>query len=279
MNCGNGSTCALCQRTRPLRQSHIVPEFLHVQLYEDDIHRYSTYGHDGKPKAGFLQKGERERLLCHECEQRFCVYETWAADFYRGAIAAFSDTTRPEIPFGKSLKFTRIGADGKPTTTPVPRMLHTEGFDYAKAKLFLLSLLWRMGISELHFFSGITLGHHERKIRKMLLSEDPGKAEVYACQLRIIEFNGRPVTDCQMAPRQYDHLGKKRCKFFSTGFRFDFTVNNHPPDPESLELFCVKPASSYVCWIDSILMHPDLQEELVRLGRSMNWVEAKQGAN
>jgi hypothetical protein len=256
---------------RPLRLSHIVPEFLHSPLYEEN-HSFNTYGHEGRPKAGFMRKGEREALLCEKCERRFSVYEGWASDFYKGALAAFADTTRTEIRFGKTLKFTRIDEHGQPTTSPVPRILHIEGFDYVKMKLFLLSLLWRMGVSRLHFFGEITLGFHEKRIRKMLLNDDPGKAEVYACQLRLIQLDSRLVTDCQIRPIQYDHLGKKRCKFFSTGFRFDFTVNHHSPDPESLELFCVKPSSEYNCWVDSMLTHPDLGEELVRLGRNLNWV-------
>src|SRR5258706_11334373 len=32
--------CALCQKTRPLKNSHIVPEFLHGPLY-DENHRRS----------------------------------------------------------------------------------------------------------------------------------------------------------------------------------------------------------------------------------------------
>lgn len=270
MSADNQQTCALCQQVRPLKLSHIVPEFLHGPLYEEN-HSFNTYGHEGRPKAGYMRKGERQDLLCGECEGRFSVHEGWASDFYKGALSAFADTTRAEVCFGKTLKFTRIDASGQPTTLPVPRILKIEGFDYVKMKLFLLSLLWRMGVSRLHFFEEITLGHHEKRIRKMLLDGDPGKAEVYACQLRLIELNGRLVTDCQIQPKQYDHLGKKRCKFFSTGFKFDFTVNNHPPDPESLKLFCVKPSSEYSLWIDSILTHQDLREDLVRLGRNMNW--------
>jgi hypothetical protein len=131
-------------------------------------------------------------------------------------------------------------------------------------------------VSRLHFFKGVTLGFHEKRIRKMLLNGDPGEPEIYACQLRLIELEGKLLTDCQIQPRQVDYVGKKRCRFFSTGFRFDFTVSNHPPDPESLELFCVKPSPHYACWVDSLLTHPDLKQELVRFGVSMNWVEAKQ---
>jgi hypothetical protein len=265
-------SCALCQQVRPLRDSHIIPEFLHGPLY-DEKHRFNTYGLDGRPATGLEQKGERERLLCDECEQRFCGYERWASDFYRGAIAAFDQVAHSVFTLGKAMRFIRIDAEGKPTTSAVPKIINVEGFDYTKMKLFLLSLLWRMGVSKLHFFSGVTLGFHEKRIRKMLLNGDPGATDQYACQLRLIELEGKLVTDYQSQPRQYDWFGKKRCRFFSTGFRFDFTVSNHPVDEQSMELFCVKPQSHYPCWVDSLRTHPDLANELIRFGTEMKWIE------
>ena len=267
--------CALCQQPRTLRESHIIPEFLHGPLYEENLCSFNTYGHEGRPKVGFMRKGERERLLCDECEKRFSVYEGWASDFYKGAIVAFSDTTRSEIPFGKRLHFTRIDSNGNPTKSGVPRKLKVEGFDYKILKLFLLSLLWRMGVSQLHFFSGVTLGHQEKRLRRMLLENDPGSAERYACQMRLIELEGKLVTDYQSQPHQYDHRGKKCCRLFSTGFRFDFMASNHPADDYDVDHYCVKPQPHYECWVDSIRTHPDLANELIKLGNDMKWTEAK----
>jgi hypothetical protein len=119
-------TCALCQQNLLLRESHIIPEFLHRTLY-DDIHRFNTFGLEGSPEVGLAQKGERESLLCDKCEQRFADYERHAAVFYHGAIKAFSDTNTSELKYGKSLKFTRRGKDGKPTTAAVPTLLQVEG--------------------------------------------------------------------------------------------------------------------------------------------------------
>ena len=156
----------------------------------------------------------------------------------------------------------------------MPRKLIIEGFDYAKMKLFLLSLLWRMGVSQLHFFSGITLGHQEKRLRRMLLDNDPGSAERYACQLRLIELEGKLVADYQSQPRQYDYCGRKCCRLFSTGFRFDFMASNHPADDYDVDRYCVKPQPRYECWVDSILTHPDLAGELMKFGKDMKRTEA-----
>jgi hypothetical protein len=260
--------CALCHQVRPLRDSHIIPEFLHHPLY-DEKHRFHTYGQDGLPVIGLEQKGQREHLLCDECEQRFCRYERWASLFFQGAIVAFTDTTRSEISLGSALRFTRIDKEGTPTTSPLPSRLNIDGFDYVKMKLFLLSILWRIGVSQLYFFSGVTLGFHEQRIRKMLLKDDPGSADQYACQMRLIELKGQLVTDYQSQPRQYTHFGRKCCRFYSTGIRFDFMVSNHRADPESVQRFCVKPESKYVFWIDSLHSHPDLVAELIKFDRDM----------
>jgi hypothetical protein len=151
-----------------------------------------------------------------------------------------------------------------------------EGFDYVRMKLFLLSLLWRMGVSQPYFFNEVKLGFHEKRIRRMLLADDPGSADQYACQFRLIELEGQLLTDYQSRPRQYTHNGRKCCRFYSTGIRFDFMVSNHPADPESMELFCVKPRSQYVCWIDSVRTHPDLVAELIKFGGDMKWIQANQ---
>src|SRR6185295_13125540 len=89
-------TCALCKRVCALRNSHIVPEFLHSPLY-DGKHRFHTYGLHGTPVTGMQQSGQRERLLCDNCEQRFSVNERWASDFYRGSISAFGQPTLPVL--------------------------------------------------------------------------------------------------------------------------------------------------------------------------------------
>ena len=54
--------------------------------------------------------------------------------------------------------------------------------DFAKFKLFLLSLLWRASISSRPTFKEVRLGPlHEEKIRTMLLGDNPGGQLEYPC--------------------------------------------------------------------------------------------------
>src|SRR5438034_9908437 len=80
--------CALCHQNKPLRQSHIVPEFMYKPMY-DPLHRFEGLSLDVSEPPQIHQKGLREELLCQDCEQRFSRFEHHAAErFYRPAIAA-----------------------------------------------------------------------------------------------------------------------------------------------------------------------------------------------
>jgi hypothetical protein len=71
-----------------------------------------------------------------------------------------------------------------------------QDLDYHRLKLYLLSLLWRMGVSSLPEFQLIRLGPHEARIRDMLLGDDPGKSNDYGCILQVVTDGGTriPVT-------------------------------------------------------------------------------------
>ncbi len=56
----------------------------------------------------------------------------------------------------------------------VPEGVVLKGLDYTKFKLFLLSILWRMGVSSLDAFVEVKRGsHHEEALRVALLNGDP----------------------------------------------------------------------------------------------------------
>jgi hypothetical protein len=138
--------CALCRDLADLRRSHIIPEFLHRPVYDDD-HSTQVIAY-GAERATTLRKGLRERLLCDRCEGQLQSYEDYFARAWRDH----------PILNGK--------LDGQDFT------LH--GLDYRKTKLFLLSILWRASVSTLPDFSQVSLGPHEDRIRVMLLRNDPG---------------------------------------------------------------------------------------------------------
>src|SRR5207244_6878533 len=53
-------------------------------------------------------------------------------------------------------------------------------FDYARLKLFVLSVLWRAAVSEIRFCSRVKLGPRLAPVRQMLEDSDPGSPSEFA---------------------------------------------------------------------------------------------------
>lgn len=145
-------TCKLCKKDRELKNSHIIPEFIYSALY-DDKHRFHVISVNEDEKEKLPQKGVRERLLCAECEQLLSRNERYVSLLLAGSYPV------------KSRKKGRI--------------IHLEGVDYSKFKLFSLSILWRAGVSSREVFSQVKLGPHEKILRQMVLASDPGEQHSY----------------------------------------------------------------------------------------------------
>lgn len=119
-----------------------------------------------------------EPLLCAECENRVARWEDYAA-------RVFNQKRKLDL-------------------TPLPQGLGyvIQDLDYHRLKLYLLSLLWRMGVSSLPEFRLVRLGPHEERIRGMLLADDPGKANDYGCILQVVTDGGTRV-QVTRAPDQH----------------------------------------------------------------------------
>jgi len=75
--------------------------------------------------------------------------------------------------------FVQAWRDNPALNAELPGDFTLTGLDYAKTKLFMLSILWRASVSVLPDFSAVKLGPHEERIRKMLLASDAGCPEDY----------------------------------------------------------------------------------------------------
>lgn len=164
------SKCALCHHTAPLMRSHILPKFTQrrLKLGGARVLRQDSATAPAVPVQDFA----REALLCAGCEQRLSRWEDYAA-------RVFNQQRKLDL-------------------TPLPQGLGyvIQDLDYHRLKLYLLSLLWRMGVSSLPEFRLVRLGPHEERIRAMLLAADPGRANDYGCILQVVTDRGNriPVT-------------------------------------------------------------------------------------
>lgn len=143
--------CALCRIDRTLKNSHIIPEFLHRPIY-DEKHRINLI-RPGSSRLQILQQGIRERLLCQECEERFQEFEDYFARYWYG---------------------------GRPfPDPPLPQEVLVTNLDYRRLKLFLLSIVWRASVAKTSAFRAAGLGPHEDRVRRLLLASDPGSPDCY----------------------------------------------------------------------------------------------------
>jgi hypothetical protein len=195
--------CRLCDGQKPLKESHIIPRFFYKPMeWKEKNFRYQTFGVDSN-RIITGQGGIKERLLCEDCEQKFSVLENYVHKTLYGGL---------ELAF----------------TTLSNRKWRVSGLDYNKLKLFQLSILWRASVSSQIFFKSVSLGKkHEFSIKKMLLDQDPGPPEKYACILVAIIFENDVINDLMLNPTYVKKGGHRIYRFVFGGFAWAYFVSSH----------------------------------------------------
>lgn len=192
--------CALCLESKPLQQSHIIPEFMYGPLY-DDKHRFNVLSVRAGERNRMEQKGARERLLCQGCEQHISKFERYAS-----------------LIIGGGDKGSTGSRDGN--------IVSVSGIDYAAFKLFLLSLIWRAGVARDSFFERVALGPHQERLRIMIRTSDPGPFDLYPCLLWGLNHEPGEVPGLMMQPSKDKVWGHTTYHFVLPGFKLVFFVSN-----------------------------------------------------
>ena len=180
--------CRLCHEEKSLRRSHIMPAFFrdnsglmyptgesrNLQPFTQLIHT-----HPGKrfvrKQVGYWEKrhGITEYLLCDDCEQYMSRLEDYAKRLFYGD----SNPIRFQLPLLENPRFS---------------------VDYAKLKLFQLSLLWRAAEAKGEFFAAVKVADfHRERLREMLLNKDPGHEDQYCCTLRRLVVSSPEILEAQ----------------------------------------------------------------------------------
>lgn len=231
-------TCRMCRQDKQLVRSHIIPEFMFAALY-DEKHRFHELKLDERNK--YRQKGFRESILCGECEQILSKYERYASLVLNGGarLSYYSEA-------GKAIR--------------------VEGIEYAKFKIFALSILWRAGISSLDIFSDVTLGSHEDVLRKIILEGEPGEPNVYSFLVCPIIHEGNVVDDLITQPSQKRMGGHTAYRFIFGGLAWVFIVSSHPAPKEIVNASISKCGNMTMifCHLNNIEFIIHIAQELVR---------------
>lgn len=194
--------CALCTQDKDLVASHIMPEFVHRPVY-DKKHRANRFRH-GDSRTELVQKGDRERLLCFDCDNRRI-----------GSLERY---------------FSQYWYHGNALPEQIPESgVSLSDLDYGLFKLFLLSLVWRASVSRSSSYKAADLGPHEDAIRRMLLSGDPGPPSKYCIYAGLIIDPGtRELWDeGLMAPVRLKVDGLWAYRIFFSGAAWTIVISQH----------------------------------------------------
>ena len=178
-------TCRLCHKDRMLRESHVIPKFLYLELKNS---KRQIMGVTGLGNKGWepVQDGAKEHLFCEDCEQHL--------------------NRELETPFRKFWQETSPLPD--PWADDSPRQLKV---DYNRFKLFHLSILFRASLCTLPMFSEVSLGPHEENIRKLVLNLDLTEAHMYpVAGYAIVHHKTRELIKMVSKPQAFK-LGGRRC--------------------------------------------------------------------
>ena len=195
--------CGLCLKDKPLRKSHIIPEFMYGALY-DDKHRYHVLSTRPEKASRREQKGHRERLLCGDCEQVLGRYEQYGSQVLNVGTPEFA------------VRYEQGG-------------MHISGIDYAKFRLFQLSILWRAGASSAAYFRAVDLGprHHEI-LREQLALGEPGPPDRYPCLMWGLTMEPGVIPGVMAPPSMRRVHGQHAYQFVFPGSMWVFFVSSLP---------------------------------------------------
>lgn len=180
------SICFLCLKDKDLiSNSHIIPDFMYQDLYDDKHRMIRTVGLNVKT-ARKIQTGEKEgELLCAKCDNEIL-----------GSLEGYA--SRVLFTGEESIRVQNVlHPDGQLTSTLC------EDLDYGKFKLFLLSLLWRASISRNAFFSQVQLGPLEESVRRMIIENDSQGQMDFPCLVSSWRYDQRRMASAVISsPRR-----------------------------------------------------------------------------
>lgn len=227
--------CALCLEGKPLQNSHIIPEFLYSVLY-DEKHRFNAISLVPKKRMRFEQKGAREKILCRECEQVLGGLERYASLVIKGGA--------------RGVRGERTGS-----------IISVSGIDYARFKLFLISVLWRAGVAKGTYFQRVMLGPHEEKLRLMLLNGEPGPFDLYPCIFWGLNLKPGEVAGIMVQPCKGRVWGHTTYHIVLPGLKLVYFVSSQQLSPEQSK-FVLQLDGSMVFQVRSVFDLPSVSEFL-----------------
>ena len=150
--------CKLCGKDKKLVRAHIIPKSLWKPLFNDEqpsqLFSTASTADDKKSPVGVYDTG----IVCAHCESIFSPWDEYAQKL----LLADPSEKNYLIENGQRIAYVETA------------------IDYAKLKLFFISLLWKAAVSNHYFFSRVNVGPFEPQLRRMILKGDPGDPDTFS---------------------------------------------------------------------------------------------------
>ncbi len=216
--------CRLCNRTRVLANSHIVPEWAYLVLYNHQ-HKFLPIRFRTARADRAEQKGFRQKLLCADCESRFSKYEGYAKQFF----LSLCHENHGELRLEK-------------LTGAVSRI---SNFDYFKLRYFLLSMLWRMSVCTREQFAGYKIPDEEAA-RELLLSEGNIPEQFYPVVISRTTVRGKYLDSLLLTYKEHIRVeGIDRFRIVIMGICLDYFIGPSVTS-QLLRFQCLKEDGSFL---------------------------------
>ncbi len=197
--------CRFCLERRQLIEAHIIPKSFFERIRTDEPNiLVNESDYPKRSPQGVYDKG----ILCGRCDNTIGKWDQYAQEVLTMDMATFTTIVEQGIGNGAELS----------------------EYDYAKLKLFFISLVWRASISTHSFYAKVNIGSKfEEKALQMLKSDDPGDAHDFGVVIaRFKEVQGHAFFD----PHTERVNGLNQVRFYLAGYIVYMKVDQRPYNPD-----------------------------------------------
>lgn len=196
--------CKFCLQQKKLVEAHIIPRCLYPKNPNGDRRHIGLDGTGQRPPGNVPNGIYDSNLVCADCEGRFGDGDDYACDFFAKELVNF---------------------DALYSEQGTPYRLYPS-VDYAKLKLFFISLIWRAHASDLKDCNQVDLGAKYGAIAKrMIENRDPGTPDQFSVVL--VRFLGEHrQIGASTTPRRIEGVLMYETLLF--GFAAYVKVDNRP---------------------------------------------------
>jgi len=198
--------CKLCGKDKKLVRAHIIPKSLWKPLFDDEQspqdHSTAPTVDDKKSPVGIYDT----EILCAQCESIFSPWD----DYTQKLLLAKPSEEQYVINNGQKIAYVETA------------------IDYAKLKLFFISLLWKAAVSNHFFFARVNVGSFEPQLRRMIIKGDPGDPDTFAVMVTKCDERLGPIV-LNPQPERWGKINYYR--FYLAGYMAYIKVDSRPtPD-------------------------------------------------